>query len=59
VLVSLTPAGRDLEDRIPEMQAGARQATGLTDDEIAHLREVLQSLTTTLRASRAGVGVSP
>ena len=58
VLVSLTPAGRELEDRIPEMQAGAREATGLSDDEIDHLRDVLQSLTTTLRTARAGVAVS-
>lgn len=55
VLVSLTPAGRELEDRIPEMQVGARRATGLTEAEIADLREALMTLTTTLRTARAGV----
>lgn len=58
VLVALTPAGRELEGRVPPMQRTAGEATGLGGPEIESLRETLQVLTVRLRASRPDVPVS-
>ena len=49
VLVSLTPAGRELESRVPPVQRRAAEATGLSGADIAALRETLDALTAQLR----------
>lgn len=59
VLVSLTPAGRDLQERLPVVQRQAGEATGLAAPEIADLREALHALTGQLRSAKPGVPVSP
>lgn len=53
VLVSLTPAGRDLQGRVPEIVRRVGEATGMSTDEIAALRQTLDTLTRTLRAADA------
>jgi DNA-binding MarR family transcriptional regulator len=50
VLVSLTPAGRDLRDRVPAVRRHVADATGMSGAEIAELREALHLLTARLRA---------
>jgi MarR family transcriptional regulator, organic hydroperoxide resistance regulator len=58
VLVSLTPAGRALEERVPPMQRRVGEAAGLTGSEVESLRETLHALTVQLRGTRPGVPVS-
>jgi MarR family transcriptional regulator, organic hydroperoxide resistance regulator len=58
VLVSLTPAGRELRGRVPAVQQRASEATGLTGPEIADLRETLHTLTAQLRSARPGQPLS-
>jgi DNA-binding MarR family transcriptional regulator len=55
VLVSLTPAGRELEARIAEAQSNVGVATGLSRAEIGDLRETLHRLSDRLRTA-AGAG---
>ena len=55
VLVSLTPAGRELEARVAEAQSNVGAATGLSRAEIGDLRETLQRLSDRLRTA-AGAG---
>jgi MarR family transcriptional regulator, organic hydroperoxide resistance regulator len=55
VLVSLTPAGRELEARIAEAQSNVGVATGLSRAEIGDLRETLHRLSDRLRMA-AGAG---
>lgn len=50
VLVSLTPAGNDLRDRVPEIVRRVGEATGMSPGEITGLRHTLDTLTRTLRA---------
>jgi DNA-binding MarR family transcriptional regulator len=57
VLVSLTPAGRALRDRVPEIQRRVGEATGMSYDEIAELRATLHALTARLRAATAQAGM--
>lgn len=52
VLVSLTPAGRELQGQVPAVQQRAGEATGLSTPEIADLRETLNALTAQLRSAR-------
>jgi DNA-binding MarR family transcriptional regulator len=55
VLVSLTPAGRELESRVAEAQSNVWVATGLSRAEIGDLRETLHRLSDRLRtAAEAG-----
>lgn len=57
VLVSLTPAGRELQGRVAPVQDRVGAATGMSMPEIRALRATLQDLTTTLReatGARAG-----
>jgi MarR family transcriptional regulator, organic hydroperoxide resistance regulator len=49
VLVSLTPAGRELEARVAEAQSNVGAATGLSRAEIGDLRETLHRLSDRLR----------
>ncbi|WP_300008311.1 MarR family transcriptional regulator [Pseudonocardia sp.] len=51
VLVSLTPAGRALRERVPAVQRQVVEATGMSGAEIAELREALHLLTVRLRAA--------
>jgi DNA-binding MarR family transcriptional regulator len=51
VLVSLTPAGRELEARLVDVQHRAARSTGLSRDEVAELRGALQRLTIRLRTA--------
>lgn len=51
VLVSLTPAGQELEARVPALQHEVGLATGMSGAEIAELRHTLHALTVRLRAS--------
>ncbi|MBC8092447.1 MAG: MarR family transcriptional regulator [Pseudonocardia sp.] len=51
VLVSLTEAGRALEDRVPAVQQNICEATAMDLDGIVDLRSALNSLTAQLRAS--------
>jgi DNA-binding MarR family transcriptional regulator len=53
VLVSLTPAGRALEERTAETQLRVGEATGLNRGELVELREVLHRLSERLRSSSA------
>jgi MarR family transcriptional regulator, organic hydroperoxide resistance regulator len=55
VLVSLTPAGRELEARVAEAQSNVGVATGLSRAEIGDLRETLHRLSDRLRTA-AGAG---
>jgi DNA-binding MarR family transcriptional regulator len=55
VLVSLTPAGRELESRVAEAQSNVGAATGLSRAEIGDLRETLHRLSDRLRTA-AGAG---
>jgi DNA-binding MarR family transcriptional regulator len=55
VLVSLTPAGRELEARVAEAQSNVGEATGLSRAEIGDLRETLHRLSDRLRMA-AGAG---
>lgn len=55
VLVSLTPSGLALRDRVPPMQQRAGEATGLSMPEIEDLRGRLQQLTVALRAAERPV----
>jgi DNA-binding MarR family transcriptional regulator len=57
VLVSLTPAGRALRDRVPEIQRRVGEATGMSNAEIAELRATLHALTARLRAATAQAGM--
>jgi MarR family transcriptional regulator, organic hydroperoxide resistance regulator len=51
VLVSLTPAGRELEARVVEAQVNVGAATGLSHTEIDELRETLHLLSDRLRSA--------
>jgi DNA-binding MarR family transcriptional regulator len=51
VLVSLTPAGRELEARVVEAQVNVGAATGLSRTEIDELRETLHLLSDRLRSA--------
>ncbi|MBW0118224.1 MarR family winged helix-turn-helix transcriptional regulator [Pseudonocardia abyssalis] len=51
VLVSLTAAGRELRERVPDIQRRVGLATGLTHDDIAELRRTLDDLSRQLRAA--------
>ena len=51
VLVSLTPAGRELESRVAEAQSNVGAATGLSRAEIGDLRETLHRLSDRLRTA--------
>ncbi|GAA2552065.1 MarR family winged helix-turn-helix transcriptional regulator [Pseudonocardia hydrocarbonoxydans] len=53
VLVSLTPAGSDLRDRVPDIVRRVRDATGMPPEELDRLRHTLDTLTRTLRADEA------
>ena len=55
VLVSLTPAGRELEARVAEAQSNVGAATGLSRAEVGDLRETLHRLSDRLRTA-AGAG---
>ncbi|MDN5930746.1 MAG: MarR family transcriptional regulator [Pseudonocardia sp.] len=57
VLVSLTPAGRELHGRIPDIQRRIGEATGMSNAEIADLRDTLHALTARLRLSIAQSGM--
>lgn len=51
VLVSLTAAGRELRAQVPDVQRQVGEATAMSDEEIADLREALHLLTVRLRAA--------
>lgn len=51
VLISLTPAGRELAARLADVQRRTANATGLTRAETTELRTNLQGLTGRLRAA--------
>lgn len=51
VLVALTPAGRELEERVVEAQVNVGAATGLSRTEIDELRETLHLLSDRLRSA--------
>lgn len=51
MLVSLTPAGRVLRERVPDIQRRVGVATGLSRGDIAELRATLDVLTRQLRAA--------
>ena len=51
VLVSLTPAGRELQEQVPAVQQNICEATALDGEGIAGLRLALHSLTARLRAT--------
>lgn len=51
VLVSLTPAGRELREQVPDIQRRVRRATGMSHEHIAELRRTLDQLTRQLRAA--------
>jgi DNA-binding MarR family transcriptional regulator len=53
VLVSLTAAGRALEERVAETQVRVGEATGLSRRAAAELREVLHGLADRLRSENA------
>lgn len=53
VLVSLTPAGRALHLRVPDIQRRVGEATGMSNAEIVELRSTLHALTARLRAAAA------
>lgn len=55
VLVSLTPAGRELEAPVAEAQSNVGAATGLSRAEVGDLRETLHRLSDRLRTA-AGAG---
>lgn len=50
VLISLTPAGRGLRERVEEIPSHVEQSTGLSVAEIVELRESLNALAARLRA---------
>lgn len=54
VEVTLTEAGRDLEDRAQDVQGTVERATGLSAEEISDLRERLTGLRSSLRATATG-----
>jgi DNA-binding MarR family transcriptional regulator len=49
VVVGLTEAGRDVEERVAAVQNEVSDATGLTEPEIVALRATLHTLTANLR----------
>ena len=50
--VTLSEAGRDLRERAARAQARVQQATGLTDSDLALLRDELTVLAARLRAAK-------
>ncbi|MCY7340314.1 MAG: MarR family transcriptional regulator [Pseudonocardia sp.] len=50
VLVSLTPAGREMEGRTATVQEQIGEATGLSREKMVELRETLRVLTVRLRS---------
>jgi MarR family transcriptional regulator, organic hydroperoxide resistance regulator len=59
VLVSLTPAGRELEARTAQVQVCVAEAVGLDHAEMVELREVLHRLSARLRATDAAPDADP